>query len=95
MSEKPASTLTINTPVSIGLIVLVVGAVLSRDLWIRDQNEQLKHELRSLKIVMKQAMTVEDAQNWTDEFRDLNAGKGVFVPNIQAVIRKRSQPPPL
>jgi hypothetical protein len=95
MSEKPSSTLTINTPVSVGLIVLVIGAILSRDVWIRDQNEALKRELRNLRYAVDRAMTIEDAQNWTDEFRDLNAGKGVFVPNIQAVIRKRNQPPPL
>jgi hypothetical protein len=94
MSEKN-STLTINTPVSIGLIVLVIGAVLSRDVWIRDQNEQMKRELRGLRLAIQSAMTIEDAQNWTDEFRELNRGKDVLVPNVQAVIRKRTQPPAL
>lgn len=73
-------TIDKNTKVTLGVAVAVCSALLYAGA-----------ELHSFKSQLTRFISIEDAQNWTDQFRSMNDGKGVRVPNINDVIRQRRQ----
>ena len=75
-------TIDKNTRITIGTALALAGAIFARDIWVRDQ-------ITSLKQAVHQVMTIEDGQNWTDEFRRLNPN--IQTPNIYDILRKRRQ----